>query len=496
MNGVLAALPWLLLCARLHALEPLTPPAVTTAPGETVTMASTETAKDAGPATPDRVLPGEPPKRKNYLIPVLEIPLFQLALNGYGRRAYDGKDFDSTLNTGWQNVRRGQWVVDQDDFAVNQLGHPYQGSLYYGFARASGLNFWEGWIYSNAGSFIWETYGETTNPSINDQVASGTGGPLIGEPLFRMANLVLEGGGGPPGFWRELGAAFISPPTGLNRLLFGERYTPILKSRDAATFMQVQAGGGVNSTVRNPNSATVIGRGVAFGSFAMAYGLPGRPGYLYLRPFDYFTFELNGLRQGRSNFADIMTRGLLFGRKYEAGGAAQGVWGLYGSFDYLSPQVFRFSTTAASLGTTFQWRPARKVALQGSALGGVGYANAGTIAPQANERDFHYGAAPQVLFALRGIFGTRAMLDATARGYYLTGTGASRAPGSELVSRLNAAFFVRIFGRHALGINYLLTGREARYSSASLAARHQLVETVGIAYNLLGDIHFGAVDRD
>jgi hypothetical protein len=494
MSGLLALL--LLLPARLHALDPLIPPAVTKAAGETVTRASTETAKDAGPATPDRVLPGEPPKRKNYLIPVLEIPLFQLALNGYGRLAYDGKDFDSTLNTGWQNVHRGQWVVDQDDFAVNQLGHPYQGSLYYGFARASGLNFWEGWIYSNAGSFIWETYGETTKPSINDQVASGTGGPLIGEPLFRMANLVLEGGGGPPGFWRELGAAFISPPTGLNRLLFGERYTPILKSRNAATFMQVQAGGGVNSTVRNPNSATPVGRAVAFGSFAMAYGLPGRPGYLYLRPFDYFTFELNGLRQSRSDFANIMTRGLLFGRKYEAGDAAQGVWGLYGSFDYLSPQVFRFSTTAASLGTTFQWRPARKVALQGTALGGVGYANAGTITPQANERDFHYGAAPQGLLALRGILGTRAMLDATARGYYLTGAGASRAPGSERISRLNASFFVRIFRRHALGINYLLTSREARYSSASLASRRQLVETVGIAYNLLGDIHFGAVDRD
>ncbi|MCX5795988.1 MAG: DUF3943 domain-containing protein [Elusimicrobia bacterium] len=491
-----AILVMLLLPVRLAALDPLIPPSVTKAAGETVTKASTDTAKNVGPTTPDRVLPGEPPKRKNYLIPALEIPLFQLTLNGYNRLASGVNDYDSTLNTGWQHLRHGPWVVDQDDFAVNQLGHPYQGSLYYGFARASGLNFWEGWIYSNAGSFIWETYGETTDPSINDQVASGTGGPLIGEPLFRMANLVLEGGGGRPGFWRELGAGFISPPTALNRLLFGERYTPILKSRNAATFAQVQAGGGVNTTVRNPNSTETINRNVLTAGFSMAYGLPGQPGYLYLRPFDYFTFELNGLRENRSDFANIMTRGLLFGQKYEAGDAYQGVWGLYGSFDYLSPQVFRFSTTAASLGTTFQWWLSRKVALQGTGLGGIGYGNAGTIAPQGDERDFHYGAAPQGLLSLRCIFGTRAMLDTTARGYYITGTGASRAPGSESIGRMNASFLVRIFGHHALGVNYMLTSREARYSSASLAARHQLVETIGIAYNLLGDIHFGAVDWD
>jgi hypothetical protein len=34
---------------------------------------------------------------------------------------------------------------------------------------------------------------------------------------------------------------------------------------------------------------------------------------------------------------------------------------LYGGYDYISPQVFRVSTTAASLGTTFQWRLAQVV---------------------------------------------------------------------------------------------------------------------------------------
>lgn len=499
MNYSMAAF-LLCLAAGVRAAEPSILPAIMTSTStvETVTKATPTTPDNVGPTSPNRVLPGEAPKRKNYLLPVVEIAAFQGALNGFDRLYYGEKEFGSSLGSSVRQVRGGAWVVDQDDFSVNQIGHPYQGSLYYGFSRASGLNFWEGLLYSNLGSFFWETCGEVTNPSINDQVASGTGGPLIGEPLFRMANLVLEGGDGPPGFWRELGAAFISPPTGLNRLMFGEKYTPILKSRGAPVFTQLQGGVGLNSKVRDPGSAAVIGRNAAVVDYSIAYGMPGRTGYLYLRPFDYFTFEVSGLRENAESFANIMTRGLLFGRKFELGEGFQGVYGLYGSFDYYSPQVFRFSTTAASIGSTFQWRLARKLALQGTASGGVGYGTAGTVRPLADERDYHYGGAPQGLLALRFLLGDRAMLDATARGYHITGQGASRAPGSENIGRLNSSFFVRLFGRHSVGINYLLTTRRADYAGGTLPARRQMVETVGVAYNLLGGAGFGlvAADRD
>jgi hypothetical protein len=68
--------------------------------------------------------------------------------------------------------------------------------MYHGFARSAGLNYWESLIYTNVGSFLWETGGETTNPSINDQFAGGIGESFFGEALFRMAGLVLEGDGG------------------------------------------------------------------------------------------------------------------------------------------------------------------------------------------------------------------------------------------------------------------------------------------------------------
>jgi hypothetical protein len=55
-------------------------------------------------------------------------------------------------------------VIDKDPFSINQIGHPYQGSVYYGFARSGGLSYWESLLYTLACSFLWETYGETTAP--------------------------------------------------------------------------------------------------------------------------------------------------------------------------------------------------------------------------------------------------------------------------------------------------------------------------------------------
>ena len=78
----------------------------------------------------------------------------------------------------------------------------------------------------------------------------------------------------------------------------------------------------------------------------------------------------------------------------------------------ISPQVFRVSSTALSLGTTWQSWLSHAVALQGTALAGAGYGAAGSI-QRTEERDYHYGVTPQGLLALRLIFGDRAMIDLT-----------------------------------------------------------------------------------
>jgi hypothetical protein len=221
----------------------------------------------------------------------------------------------------------------------------------------------------------------------------------------------------------------------------------------------------------------------------MAYGLPGKPGYRYTHPFDYFHFQFTAA--SANVFENIMSRGLLIGKTYEVGDAYRGVWGLYGSYDYIAPQIFRVSSTALSLGTTAQWWLSQAVALQGSAFGGVGYGAAGTI-HGAGERDYHYGATPQVLLALRLMFGDRANFDLTGREYYVRDIASTENRGFEHIFRGDAAFTVRVYGHHAVMLKYIESHRDARYSG--LPNRRQTVGTVSVAYAFLSDIKFGAVE--
>ncbi len=462
----------------------------TTAPGDPNYPAAMATPREKWKGASKRVLDWESRSGRSYFIPALEIPSFILLLNLADRGIYGNDVYGTTYHTFEDHVKNGPWRVDQDDFLTNQAFHPYQGTIYFGFARSAGLTFWESLLYTSAGSYLWETAGETGPPSINDQVASGIGGSFFGEELFRMANLSLERGGARPGFWRELGAAFISPPIGLNRLAFGDRFKTVLPSRNPATFANLSGGASIDSKVTDQGVTSTKGN-EATADFSLAYGLPGKPGYRYIRPFDYFHFETNANTSRGNAFENIMTRGFLLGDRYESGDSFRGIWGLYGSYDYISPQIFRVSSTAASIGTTAQWWLSRKIALQGSALAGPGFGAAGNIAVQG-DRDYHYGATAQGLLALRLIFGKIAMLDATGREYYISDVGSPDTRGHERIARGNLSFLVRIFGRHAVGIQYVITSRDASHSN--IPDGHQRSETVYLAYNFLGDSHFGAVE--
>lgn len=441
-----------------------------------------------------------PDPREGYLVPrlvpALEIASFLWLLNRYDRAAYGTDIYGTTWDSGWQHVLHGPWEYDTDPFRMNMILHPYLGAISHGFARSAGLGYWESLAYDLAGSFIWETYGETGPPSINDQIMTGVGGSFLGEVLFRMASQVLEGGGGKPGFWRELGAAGLSPPTGLNRFAFGRRFKPVWRSNDPAVFTRLRLSASLTSRVTDRGVAATLDRPEATGDFSMSYGLPGKPGYRHDRPFDYFHIEFTAVANRDNAFENFMTRGLLYGRQHSGGEAYRGVWGLFGSYDYISPEVFRVSSTALSVGTTAQWWLARSIALQGTLLGGGGFGAAGTISPVGSpalgERDYHFGGALQGLLALRLILGERAMVDLTAREYYVSGVASDNTHGSERIFRGNASFTVRVYRRHGVGLQYVESRRSAYY--AELAPRHQRVGTFSVAYNFLRDTRFGAVE--
>ena len=426
---------------------------------------------------------GERGGHKSYVLPVVEIVVMDAVVNRVGSMLLEPATFEVTQSSIRRNLR-GPWAVDDDPFEINQFGHPYQGAMYHGIARSNGLGYWPSMVYTFAGSAMWEIAGETTQPSFNDQVASGVAGSFLGESLFRIARLALDRSDGQPGVWRKLGAVLASPPTGLNQLMVG---TPAgSPSADAVPFSDIRVQfGGTAIAKRGTRANVALDAFRPHFTFSIDYGYPGNGGYQHQRPFDYFRFESNISSEGMEQ---LSTRGLIAGGDYGAGALA-GIWGLYGTYDYFTPDDFRLSTTAFAFGTTLQAGKSEGLTVQSSALLGAGYAAARALA-QGNA-DYHYGVTPQTLVNLRLIAGRRAALDMTAREYFITGLGGFGTGQRDSIFVGDASFAMRVVGRHALALTYQRAGRSSHFFDAP--DRSQARSRVGVFYTFLGSGGFGAV---
>lgn len=437
--------------------------------------------------------PPDPDASKSYVIPAIDIVGFEFLLNQFDRHVVDHNVYGSDTSSIKENLHSG-WVIDKDPFSVNQFGHPYSGSMYHGFARSAGLNYWEALGYDFAGSALWEIAGETDPPSLNDQISTTFGGSFLGEALFRMANLVLGSGDGAPGLGRSVAAAVISPSSAFNRHAFGDRFKAVYPSHDPAVFWEVGLGARRNSTLNDPGVLSHIVHDEAVASFSMDYGLPGKSDYTYDRPFDYFHFEAAATSSPHAFPESIMVRGLLTGTDYSSGPDYRGIWGLYGTYDYFSPEIFKVSSTALSLGTTGQYLMSDRFALQGSCLGGAGWTAAGTNANQRTDRDYRYSVSPQGLLALRLVCSDVFMLDLEANDYLITGgSGSTPTSGSENIFRAQISLTVRVYDHHALGIQFVESRRSPSFSGVSNAL--QSVGAVTLFYTYLSDTAFGVVRR-
>ena len=116
-----------------------------------------------------------------------------------------------TLPWQWENT---------DGFLVNQMGHPYQGAVYYNAGRSNGFSFYESIFFSSLGSVTWETMGESKRASINDLITTIPGSMAVGEMLYRL-HLEAHAAGSP------LPLTFlISPMGGFHILVTGGKQTP------------------------------------------------------------------------------------------------------------------------------------------------------------------------------------------------------------------------------------------------------------------------------
>lgn len=423
-----------------------------------------------------------PAYRQSAWVPLLEAGVVVAGLNLIDRQVLGYEWARTDPQSAARNV--GNWQLDGDPFQMNNLMHPYTGSLYYGAARSMGLGMWWSFGVASLGSTMWEIAGETEPASINDQIMTSVGGSFLGEVLYRSAVLILCGGDGPPGFWREGAAFLVSPPTGANRLMFGERYRTFDFDQEPVTYLEASAGAAFD---RAPGSGAAP---AALLGLHLIHGLPGEDGWPVRHPFDHFDLQA-GLRSGtrESLLSALFVRGMLAAGRIE--GSWSGIWGLAGLFDYAAPGPFHVSTAALGAATTGQLGARGGVALQGTAVLGTGFGTAGAAFAPADGSGNHRGPAAQLALESRLLLGSRGAIGAGLRQYLVAGAG--EAGGLEAQSHLALSGRLRIAGRHAVGLEWTDARRWSRDPGAP--GTLQRASEVSASYVLLSDRAFGARPR-
>ena len=247
-------------------------------------------------------------------------------------------DFDHShisSSTIRNNLKRGL-LWDNDDLVVNQIGHPYQGSFYYGAARANGLNYWQSLPFTVLGSLSWEFLGESDPPSINDVITTPIGSAAIGELEWRLSDLILDDSKrGFQRFWREAAAFVINPMRGLNRIFLGDAWrlrSTYYKYHDSEMFPVRFA---VGAGFRHLNSRFDFAHGTNNLQlhFGMEYG--DAFGEENTRPYDYFLMETKcGLFGNQPIIEQFSILGRMYGKMVATRGGNLLHYGVYQHFNY------------------------------------------------------------------------------------------------------------------------------------------------------------------
>ncbi|MFT5233236.1 MAG: hypothetical protein ACI9UQ_001268 [Candidatus Krumholzibacteriia bacterium] len=163
--------------------------------------------------------------KKNFWRTAAEVIGLNTMIWTYDRYIREGgtnPGFRIGFNSWEENLKNGyEW--DDNNFSTNQIDHPFHGSLYFNAARSNGYSFWESVPFTFVGSFTWEYFYEVHHPSMNDWIATSVGGVTLGEVQNRLSATIRDNTArGSSRTWREIGALFVNPMGGLNRIIDGD----------------------------------------------------------------------------------------------------------------------------------------------------------------------------------------------------------------------------------------------------------------------------------
>jgi hypothetical protein len=340
-----------------------------------------------------------------------------------------------------------RWILDDDPYYTNQMGHPYQGSLSFGAARSAGLGFWASTAYPIAFSTLWELAGETERASINDQVTTTVGGIVLGEVFYRASDWIRGDG---RSVWRQVVATLLSPVSTVNRTVVvgGDPEPPAP--------LRLSAGvGALSTTAFDPRAG-----GVAPSlDLKLTLGIPGSPGWKFERPFDHFDLEVLYAATPDPVFS-LLARGLLVGSEFAENPSGGGLWGLWLSFDLVGPGTRRVSTSALGVGATGRWALGPALTLEGTAIGSAVLLGASGVTTTVGERTYRFGPGAQGVLETSLSVGDRLKAGLELRPYLVVAAGDPGGRDTLLEGEVSAR--LRIWSHHAIEAS---AARTLRWSS-------------------------------
>ena len=318
------------------------------------------------------------------------------ATNEYMR---NGNFNQTSPRSWWRNIEDG-FAYDDNDFRTNQFIHSYNGNVYFNSARSNGLGFWTSSGYAALGAFMWEFAGETHPMSYNDMIATTVGGIGIGELTYRISSEILDNRAtGGKRFLKELGAFFVDPIRGTNRLISGRSTASYANPAEPMDW-------------RPPHASTLFGLGVRI----VGQETVGEDTHTYFnilldhsignpwdasrrKPFDVMEMRLQITPGETQPLTIFQIRGDLWEKPLGNAEAPNHVFAISQYYDYMNSSIFEFGGQSIGASLYSRFRLSDKVGITtkatvlGLSLGAVNadYADIAQVPDRERLREYDYG---------------------------------------------------------------------------------------------------------
>lgn len=348
--------------------------------------------------------------------------------------------------------RLSAWDWDDNQFTTNHLDHPFHGYIYFTAFRSNGYNFYESSLATLAGSYIWETAGETQAPSINDLVNTTFGGIILGEMTHRLARNILGRGARNKNsrMSSEISAMFANPVNALNRWMDGNWGKADDYSLADSSTVWAEVNFGVRRFDAHEGDVIKLGKKGSYGRLRLWYE---NKTHGEKKPFDEFYVNLE-FGKGDSTFINaVNVHALLLENEFFSTKRGDHYGTLNANYDFYNNDAFFYGaqTLNYSWNSKFKYKKNNRLKMS-LGLGAVILAAVpDPYLLYGDARNYNYGSGVSYRYRAELSLWKRLMLSADYNGGYF-----HTISGNESYYFLHAATFetnLRIIRNFSLNVS-------------------------------------------